>query len=323
MAKQTTSKKTNKKAAGSGTTKEKAPEKEKAVAAQVAQKTSVETEKAEKQATTKKSVAKTPDTPEAAANKLKHWYRWFGVVLLIESALVAFLSKNTAAPVTMQYPTVDTLASEANGHQIMNLASRHIADVHLGWMVVTFLAVFGIVFLMLSTVYRAYLELSLRRGVNALRWFGLAAGGGLMVVTIAMVTSIASAELLLALFVSTFLAGMLALGIEVLVANNGGVKSRFARMLCGVAMVAGALPWVVFGLALIGALVWNGHFASYMYSIYACQFLLFVAFVLATHFRLNRRGRWADAAYTERSFVALSFVAATLLALQVFVGLLK
>ncbi|HSX17175.1 MAG TPA: heliorhodopsin HeR [Patescibacteria group bacterium] len=281
----------------------------------------------------KEEVVKTAVTPAVKATakattgtpatKMARWYKWSGVVYLVASAVVAFLAKEVAAPVTLQYPSIDALASEANGHQVMGLASRHIADVHLGWIVVTFLAIFGVVNLMLATMYRPYLEPSLKRGVNAFRWLSLGFGGGMMVVAIAMVSGFTSLALLLSLFAFTLLGCLLALAAETVVTNNGGIKTRFAHFMCGLSVISSSAPWVVFGLAMLGAGLWHGHFTSYMYSIYICQFVLFLALISATHFRLKRQGKWADALYTDRAFLVLTFVSSALLAAQIFVGVLK
>lgn len=262
-------------------------------------------------------------TTQTSVGRMVRWYKWLGALFLAESFVVAFLSKEVSAPLAMQYPAVDALASEASGHQVLALASRHLGDVQLGWVVATFLILFAVISLVMATVYRPYLERSLARGINAFRWLGLGLGGGLMVVTIAMVSGFVAVPVLLALLLLTFTGAMLALGAEVLTANNKGVKTRFAHFLCGLAVLASGTPWVIFALSVVGAALWHGHFTSYLYSIYACQFALAVAVMTAVHFRLKRKGRWADAYYTERGFLLLSFVAASLLALQVFVGVLR
>jgi hypothetical protein len=172
-------------------------------------------------------------------------------------------------------------------------------------------------------VYRPYIETSLKRGINAFRWLALGVGGGLMVGAIALVSGVSSLALLLSLFGATLIAAILALATETIVANNNGVKTRLAHVLCSLAVVTALVPWVVFALGVVGAAMWSGHIPGYLYSIYACQFILFIAVLLATHFRLKRQGKWANAAYTDRGFLLLTFVSATLLAAQIFAGVLK
>jgi hypothetical protein len=317
MAKETPTKKKNKKAAAKSSAKTKSA---KSVTKNVAPE-SVKSTNTTK--TTSNAAAVKPVTVSTPASKLARWYKWLGLIFFVEGLAVVVLNKAITAPITVQYPAVDALASESNGHQIIALASRHIADVHLGWVVALFLIVFAAISLALASAYRAYIEVSVKRGVNAFRWLALGVGGGLMVGAIALVSGVSSIALLLALFGATLLGSLLALAAETVVANNDGVKTRFAHVLCGLAVVSSLFPWVVFALGVVGAAMWGGHIPGYLYSIYACQFVLFIAMLLATHFRLKRQGKWADAAYTDRGFLLLTFIAATLLAAQIFAGVLK
>jgi preprotein translocase subunit SecG len=316
MAKETPTKKKNKKAAAKSSAKTKS-------ANSVTKSVAPEAVKSTNTTKTTSAAAVKPVTASTPASKLARWYKWLGLIFFVEGLAVVVLNKAVTAPVALQYPAVDALASESNGHQIIGLASRHIADVHLGWVVALFLIVFAAISLALASAYRAYIDVSVKRGVNAFRWLALGVGGGLMVVAIALVSGVSSIALLLALFGATLIGSLLALAAETVVASNDGVKTRFAHVLCGLAVVSSLFPWVLFALGVVGAAMWGGHIPGYLYSIYACQFVLFIAMLLATHFRLKRQGRWADAAYTDRGFLLLTFVAATLLAAQIFAGVLK
>jgi len=324
MAKQTTTKKkANKKPAAKPSTKTKST---KAVATATPSKTTAPAVVPEKKTATpvaKSEAVKSAKAPKDPQDRLARWYRWTSIVLFLEALAVTLFGNKAATALTMQYPALDSLASEANGHPVLALASRHIADVHIAWAVSTFLLVFAVISGLLVTLYRPYFNTVLARGVNAFRWVALGIGGGVMIVAMALLSGFSSLQLLLSLFVLTMLAGMLALAADVLVARNNGVKTRFAHLLCGTALIAGLTPWAVFALAVIGKLLWHGHIPAYLYSIYGCQLALFVAVLLAMHFRLKRQGRWADALYADRSFLLLGFVAATVLAAQIFVGVLK
>jgi hypothetical protein len=321
MAKETpTKKKTKKGVAGSSSAKAKA--KNVNAAAKVKSEKPAVTAAADKPVKAVKSAPVKADA-NTPTGKLARWYKWLGFVLFVEGLAVVLLSKSVTAPITLQYPAVDTLASESNGHRMIGLASRHLADVHMGWVVATFLIVFATVSLMMATLYRKYLDVAAERGVNVFRSLAMGLGGGLMVAAIALVSGISSLAMLVTLFGATLFGALLGLGAEVLVARNGGVKPRLAHFLCGLGIVSALFPWVVFAANVLGANLWSGDIPSYLYSIYACQFVLFGSVLLATHYRLKRQGKWADALYTDRGFLLLSFIAATLLAAQIFVGVLK
>ena len=319
MAKETPTKKKNKKSAAASSAKANAKA-VKAAARTKAAKPVAEITPAEPVMKADKKSASDARTP---VGKLARWYKWLGLLLFAEGLAVVVLNRSVTAPVTLQYPAIDALASESTGHQVLGLASRHLADVHVGWMVATFLIVFAAINLMQASAYRKYLDTVAQRGVNAFRSLALGLGGGVMVATIGMVSGISSLPLLLAMAGAVFVGSLLGLGAEVVVANNGGVKTRFAHFLCSVAMISSLLPWLVFGLAILGANLWDGNIPGFLYSIYACQFVLFGAILLAMHYRLKRQGKWADALYSDRGFLYLSFIAATLLAAQVFAGVLK
>ena len=53
------------------------------------------------------------------------------------------------------------------------------------------------------------------------------------------------------------------------------------------------------------------------------RFGIWLLIGLALYFRLNQRGKWASATYTEKMFMGLSLVAATVVALQISAGALQ
>lgn len=290
-----------------------------------AAKSSTKTTEVKPMATVEKALPKVkvkavPVTPVA---KLARWQKWLGLLLGLQGLLVVVLTKKVTVPVTAQYLNVDALASEANGHQVLAIANRHLMDLHVVWVLATALIVFTVVNLLSAGMFRARDNKVAAEGANQLRWIGLGLSGGLAVMTIALLSGFTQLSNLLLLFVSMVVGCAAAMGADKLVANNGGVKTRFTHLLCGIAVVGVLMPWVVFGLGMIGAWLWHGHLPAYLYSIYACQALLTLALILATRFRLKRQGKWADPLYTEGGFLVLTFVSLTLLTWQVFAGALR
>lgn len=344
MAKETTNKTTNKKSADKKAAAEKAsakvkttkkPVAAKAATSKVIKETEVESKIAKASVAVKKpaedskaavkaaKIAKAKEAANTPAGKLAKWHRWLGIFFLLQGLAVLLLGRNVTAPVTMQYPSVDTLASEATGREVIGLANRHIADVHVEWVLATTLIVFAAVHFVSATAYRPYVDAALKRGVNAFRWLALGIGGGLLTVAVAMISGFSSLPLLLVLFGTVAGAALLAHGVEVIVANNNGVKGRLARFLCGLASIGALVPWIILGLGVVGAALWKGELPAYLYSLYLCGVLLAGAFMLATHFHLKRRGKWADNFYTERGYLLLTLITVTLLTWQIVAGALK
>src|SRR5579859_4842415 len=162
----------------------------------------------------------------------------------------------------------------------------------------------------------------LARGINELRGGAMALAGGLMVVVIALLGGISDLATLVLLFVSAAAGCLLGLGAEAMVARNGGKMSRLSHLLCGLAVTSAIVPWLVFAGQIISARLYGGFIPTYLYWLYASTFVLFASGMWLTHWRVLRKGNWADAGYTERAFMVLTFVAATAFAWQVYAGAL-
>lgn len=331
MAKEKTTKKNADKKAGAARRAAKSKGGTKAVAAvhdETAKKVSKDTRlesriiKAAADVKTTVAASKAADagTP---AGKLAKWHKVLGIFFLLQGLVVIVLGRSVTAPITVQYPAVDTLASEAAGHQVVGIASRHIMDLPMEWVLAVMLLVFAVVHLAMTTAYRPYVARSMERGVNTFRWLSLAIGGGLLTVVTALVSGISSLTTLLVLFGSIAGSALLALGAEVTVAHNNGIKNRLARFFCGLAALGVLMPWITFGLGALGVALWGGKLPGYLYSLYVCAVLLVVAFMLATRFRLRRQGKWADGFYAERGYLLLTLVTVTLLTWQIVAGAFK
>ena len=114
------------------------------------------------------------------------------------------------------------------------------------------------------------------------------------------------------------LAALLAASVELL-----GEGRHLRRLLAVGALLAVFLPWLIFVRTSASVFMYGGSLPSYLYFVYASVTLLLVAFGLGLYFRIKGRGKWADTMYTEKMFMGLSFIAATILALQIFAGALQ
>lgn len=252
--------------------------------------------------------------------KLRMWNLRFAALLVLQAAAIVLLGRDVSAPVTGQYLTVDTLATEVNGRQTLATASRHLFDLPMVWVVAAFLLLLAAVYVAAATFYRKRYEAGLERSVSETRWLGLGLSGAALLVAISLLSGITQASSLLMVAVFTLVGCALALATEVVARDNP--KRRLVHLLCGVAAVSVIVPWVVLKLGVLGALLNDGTVPTYLYGIYASTVLFFVAGMLATHFRVYRKGRWADGYYAEGAFMALGFVAVSVVAWQIFAGAL-
>jgi hypothetical protein len=256
------------------------------------------------------------------SSKLKKWNYWLAGLYALQAIAIVVLGNKTAVPITIQYPASDTLASEAVGHQVVGGAFRQLFNVELGWMVAAFLIVFATVRYMAARKTRVQDQPGSDRAISTLRWMGFGLGGGLIVVTIGLLSGFNSIGTLLLLWTAVIAGATLAFVTEVLIDRNKGMWTRLVRLLGNMSVVAVVLPWVVFGLALGAAALWAGNLPTYMYSVYGCVALLFLGTILATYFYFARQGRWADPLYAERSYMLLEVLTASFLAWQIFAGVL-
>ncbi|HKU18275.1 MAG TPA: heliorhodopsin HeR [Candidatus Saccharimonadales bacterium] len=267
--------------------------------------------------------ASTPSTSVGAGGKFKRWGLWLGVLYLLQGLAIVLFGNNASAPLTTQYFSVDTLASDANGHQVVASAMRHLHDVRLAWVIAVVLALFAAVHFVMAYATQAWHEDALKRGVNPLRSAALGFGGGAMVVTIALLGGISDIATLVLLFALSIVGALLGLAAETVVTRDNGAMSRFSHLLCGLSIVSVVLPWVVFAGQIVAAMLFNGHIPGYVYGVYGSMFVLFMAGVWATHQRIVRSGKWADAAYAETAFLILMLVGASALAWQTFAGAMR
>jgi hypothetical protein len=252
--------------------------------------------------------------------KRRMWNLRFGALLILQAAAIVFLGRDVSTPVNGQYLAVDTLASEATGQQTLATASRHLFDLPVVWVVAAFLLLLAAVHVAVATFYRKRYEMALERGVSEARWLGLGLSGAALVVAICLLSGINQLSSLLMVATLTLVGCAVALITEVVALQNP--KRRLVHWLCGLAAVSVLVPWVVLKLGLLGALLHEGHIPTYLYGVYASTVLFFVAAMLATHFRIRRKGRWADGYYAEGAFMALGFVAVSVVAWQIFAGAL-
>lgn len=279
-------------------------------------------------AAAKKPAAKTAavKTAAAAGQKTEDQKRGLrvlslrlGIVLLVLAVAIVLAGNSSTAPLTTQYLAKDVLATDAaGGKEVLATATRHLADINISWLVVKFLAVFAALFVLLPTVWRKHYEAWLDRGVNKLRWVGFGLGAGSMAVAVAMLSGISDVGYLLLIFASLAVLGSLSTVVDLI-----GPGHKFYKYTIIVALCAAALPVVVIGLTMLGALLYGGTLPTYMYFIYGSMLLFVAAFVLACILRLGRRGRWADALFAERGFMLLGFATTVVLALQIFAGALQ
>jgi hypothetical protein len=85
--------------------------------------------------------------------------------------------------------------------------------------------------------------------------------------------------------------------------------------------LAGAIPWVAIAINIAAPSgTAEASTPGFVYGIVISLFLLFNSFAIVQWKQYKAQGEWADYLYGERRYIALSFIAKSLLAWQVFAG---
>jgi hypothetical protein len=278
----------------------------------------VKTKTTKTETITQPTVAAALIAPEEL-QRLRKMNIWLALVFAVQAVVVVLFGGSKTAPIVMQYLSVDQLSSEINGHQVLGVASRHLFDVRFTAVAAAFLVLFALTCLVMATVGRAQYETRLLRGTNLARWLAFGLGGGLMVVAIALESGVYSLATLILVFVAMMLGASLEPLAEKLKGETKG-GTILPHAVCAAALTAGALPWVVFALGMLGAMLWGGHIPGNVYMMYVTTLVLFGCWTLASHFRITKRGKWVDVLYAEKMYMFLGLASATVLAWQIFAG---
>ncbi len=161
--------------------------------------------------------------------------------------------------------------------------------------------------------YRSELE----HGRNRFRWVEYAFSSTLMIVLIALVVSISDIAALIGIAVANV--SMILFGWIMEVANPPGQKVWWSPFWFG--CIAGIAPWLALVSYLVFASGGDGP-PGFVYGILVSIFVFFNCFAINQWLQYKGVGRWSDYLFGERIYIALSFIAKSALAWQVFANTL-
>lgn len=252
---------------------------------------------------------------------LRKWNLWMGILLFLQAIAIIIIGTDRSYPVTTNYLAVDTLASEASGGQSLAVASRHLFDAPFAWVVGGVLLLFAIGYLV-AVWRKSWYEERLKLGLNDLRWLTFGVGGGALFMAFGLISGVYEIVLLLAMaaFMVAGCLGVLAAGI--IRRQAGDIETRLSHLVCGVGTACILAPIIILAITAGGAWLYSGQIPGFVYWIYGATLLFMLAVGLVTHFRIVKRGQWSDAVHVERAFMILGFLAASVVAWQMFAGAL-
>lgn len=251
--------------------------------------------------------------------KLKKLNLIAGTLHFAQAVAVVLLSKGVAFPITASYLTTDQLYSK-EGAPVLVAASREIFSINMGYLIAAFFAMSAVAHFLVATVYREKYESALAKNTNKVRWFEYAFSASTMMVAISLLAGIYDVSSLFMIFGFVAIMNMMGLIMET---HNQKLKNpNWQSFIIGA--VAGIIPWIVFLSYIVNTVVYGQTSPPiFVYFILGSIFLLFNCFAVNMYLQYKKSGKWADYIYGEKAYIVLSLVAKTVLAWQVFAGVLR
>ncbi len=252
----------------------------------------------------------TPDVVAAGVDQptltnLRRWNLGLTVLHAVQAVVVLVLATDFAITVTSSFPEGPPGTAPA--------APDALFDVRVGAAIAVFLGLAALDHLLTATVLRERYENGLRHGINRFRWVEYSISATVMVLLICFYNGITGLEAVIPVIganVAMILFGWLQ------EAMNPPGRSTTTMLPFWFGCVAGAAPWVVILVNLVGSETVPG----FVYGIVISLFVLFNSFALNQWLQYRQVGRWRSYAFGEKTYLVLSLVAKSLLAWQIFGG---
>jgi len=241
--------------------------------------------------------------------KLRKFNLVMGFLHLFQAILMVFLSNDFTLPVTYMHPEYNPVTNT------INPVSETFFDIRVGLLVAGFLFISALAHFLVSTVFNGWYEEKIRSHINPARWYEYSFSASLMIVIIAMLTTIYDFGTLLALFTLTAVMNLMGLLMEL--HNQTTQKTNWTSYNIG--CIAGFIPWVVIFIPLITA----ESVPDFVIAIFISIAIFFNLFAVNMILQYKKIGKWKDYLYGEKMYIVLSLIAKSALAWQVFAGTLR
>ena len=250
------------------------------------------------------SATATGVTPDRLAG-LRRWNLCLTVLHAAQAVAVLALASDFAIEVTSSFP-------EGPPGTRVPVAER-LFDVPIGATIALFLALAALDHGLTATVLRARYEMGLRQGVNRFRWLEYSVSATLMILLICFYGGITGIVAIIAI-IGANVAMILFGWVQETVNPPGRTSTTMLPFWAG--CVAGAAPWIAVAVNLAGSQTVPG----FVYGIFFSLFAFFVTFAVNQWLQYREIGPWREYAFGEKAYLALSLVAKSALAWQIFAG---
>ncbi len=183
----------------------------------------------------------------------------------------------------------------------------------VGWAIAAFLLLAALDHGLTGTVLRGRYEAGLRAGINRFRWVEYSVSATIMIVLIGFYNGITDLGAVIAV-IGANVAMILFGWLQEQMNPPGRASTTMLPFWFGT--IAGAAPWVVIAINLIGAETVPG----FVFGIFASLLVFFASFAVNQWLQYRGVGPWRSYAFGEKAYLVLSLVAKSALAWQIFGG---
>jgi hypothetical protein len=275
-----------------------------------------------KQDVSRKKAAPTKgsEAPEQTYQRLRRFNLIMGFLHLVQGVLMVVLSFTLGDIKTYQVSST-VLTFDAVAQKLVPTLKLPFA-LPFGPAVGAFLLISAIAHFSLATFGYKWYVANLKKGMNPARFYEYALSSSVMIVLIGLLSGVSDLGALIAMFGVN--ASMNLFGLMMELHNQTTKKTDWTSYIYG--CFAGIIPWIVivvyFILSVISADAQGGKMPSFVYGIIASLFVFFNIFAVNMYLQYKKVGPWKSYLFGERMYIILSLVAKTLLAWQVFAGVL-
>lgn len=232
-----------------------------------------------------------------------------GALHVLQALAIILLATDFTLPVTATFMTGPPGTPPADPAELFSIP--------VGLAVAAFLLFSGVAhWYIASAGYRRYVA-GLKDNRNDARWIEYSLSASLMIVLIAMLTGISDVAALIAIFGVN--ASMILFGLVQERVTQPGKDTSLLPFWMG--CIAGAVPWIAIAVYLV-APGSSAEPPAFVYAIFVSLFIFFNSFAINMYLQYRKIGKWRDYLFGESFYIALSLVAKSLLAWQVFAGTL-
>lgn len=232
-----------------------------------------------------------------------------GTLHLISAVVMTIIASDFTLPIT-SFNLNGPPGTPVDQGVLSTLAEVQLAPLTAGFL---FLSAF-FHYLISSVGFTKYGD-ELRHGRNRFRWVEYSISSTLMILTIALITTISDIGAIISIaFVNV---SMILFGWIMEMVNRRGQATWWTPFWFG--CIAGIGPWVA-----IVAYIFTGEGRppGFVYGIIVSIFLFFNSFAINQWLQYRGTGRWADYLFGEKTYIVLSFVAKSVLAWQLYANVL-